>query len=232
MQRSKQGVPVVALVGYTNAGKSTLLNKLTGADVYAANQLFATLDPTTRRLALPGGKSVLLSDTVGFIQKLPTTLIAAFRATLEEVIEADIILHVVDVAHPNVRQQIETVEDTLAEIELPRLPRILALNKVDLLHGEPIPPLSDDPTRLDNYLAVVPLSARSGRGLDQLMVEIENVLREAMVPIDVTLPYKRGDVISVIHQQGVVDLEEHQGDGVHLKAHVPPRLAALLREER
>lgn len=236
MQRSKQGIPVVALVGYTNAGKSTLLNKLTGADVYVANQLFATLDPTTRRLSLPGGKAVLLSDTVGFIQKLPTTLIAAFRATLEEVLEADIVLHVVDVSHPNMRQQLETVEDTLAEIELPRMPRLLALNKVDLLRDDPIPPLHDENDeagldRIDKYTAIVPLSARSGVGLEQLMIEIENVLRDSMVEIEITLPYKRGDVISSIHQQGVVDLEEHQGDGVHLRAHVPPRLAALLKGE-
>src|SRR5690606_21020024 len=129
----RANIPVISLVGYTNAGKSTLFRALTGSDVYVADQLFATLDPTTRRLDLPSGRQVLLTDTVGFIQKLPTTLIAAFRATLEEVAAANVIVHVVDASHPNVLQQIEAVEDTLAEIELPPVPRVLVWNKMDLL---------------------------------------------------------------------------------------------------
>ena len=226
-QRSRQGVPVVALVGYTNAGKSTLLNRVTGADVYAADQLFATLDPTTRRLALPGGKQALLSDTVGFIQKLPTTLIAAFRATLEEVLEADVLLHVVDAAHPKAAEQIETVEDTLAEIDVPRLPRILALNKIDLLGGAPIPTIAG----ADRYAAVVPVSAQTGEGVDALLAAIERVLRETMLEIRVTLPYQRGDLVALVHEQGVVAEEQHDAEGVHLRAHVPPRLAALLAHD-
>src|SRR5258707_3259665 len=168
-QRTRMGLPVVALVGYTNAGKSTLLNALTGAKVYAANQLFATLDPTTRRLTLPGGKAALFSDTVGFIQKLPTTLIAAFRATLEEVTEADVLIHVVDVSHPNDRAQIETVEDTLAEIEMPRVPRILALNKVDRLEGK----LASSYLERTDYSAVIPISAAKGTRLDHLLAAVE-----------------------------------------------------------
>lgn len=226
-QRNRQGIPVVALVGYTNAGKSTLLNKLTGADVYAANQLFATLDPTTRRLTLPGGKMALISDTVGFIQKLPTTLIVAFRATLEEVLEADILIQVVDISHPNAREQVETVEDTLAQIEMPHIPSILALNKIDLLDKTPIPGLGDT----EKYAAVVPLSAQTGQGLEQLLVEIENILRENMVEITITLPYSRGDMLSMVYNQGVVEQEEHLGNGVRIHAHVPARLAALLTSE-
>ena len=124
-RRRRSGLPLVALVGYTNAGKSTLINALAGSDVYAADKLFATLDPTTRRVELPDGREILLSDTVGFIQKLPTTLIAAFRATLEEVVETDLILHVADISHRNAAQQIEAVEDTLAEIDAAHIPRLL-----------------------------------------------------------------------------------------------------------
>ncbi len=231
-QRSRQGIPVIALVGYTNAGKSTLLNTLTGARVYAADKLFATLDPTTRRLELPGGKTVLLSDTVGFIQKLPTTLIAAFRATLEEVLEADILIHIVDASHPNVREQIETVEDTLAEIDMPRIPRVLALNKIDLLGESPLPSLkregTGEPDSAAQYAAVVPVSALNGLGMDKLLTEIERVFVANMVEIALTLPYQRGDLLSLIHERGVVDLEEHTEEGIKVRAHVPQRLADRL----
>ncbi len=221
-QRSRQGIPVVALVGYTNAGKSTLLNALTGAKVYAADQLFATLDPTTRRLNLPSGKHALISDTVGFIQKLPTTLVAAFRATLEEVLESDVLIHVVDASHPNAREQVETVEDTLAEIDMPRTPRLLVLNKLDRIEGE----LPELPTR--GYSAVIPISAQKGIGLDQLVAEIERVLRESMLEIKMVVPYQRGDLLSLIHDQGVVKDEQHTAEGVCVHAYVPRRLAARL----
>jgi GTPase len=223
-QRERIGIPVVALVGYTNAGKSTLLNVLTGANVYAANQLFATLDPTTRRVELTGGKAALLSDTVGFIQKLPTTLIAAFRATLEEVLEADILLHVVDASHPNAAEQLETVEDTLAEIEMPRVPRILALNKLDLLHGDPLPHLRLE----EQYDAVTPISARSGEGVEQLKEEIARVMSESMVEIKMTVSHRRGDLLSLIHEFGVVDDEQYSEEGVTIHAHVPRRLVSRL----
>ncbi len=226
-QRSRQGVPTVALVGYTNAGKSTLINALTGAKVYAADQLFATLDPTTRRLTLNGGKTVLISDTVGFIQKLPTTLIAAFRATLEEVSEADMIIHVVDAAHPQAAAQIETVEDTLAEIDVPRMPRILALNKLDKL-PEGVPPLRGD----SRYTAIVPISAQTGEGVPLLVSEIERVLREAMLEIKMFIPHQRGDLLALIREQGMLDHEQPTLEGTHIRAHVPPRLAALLAEDK
>jgi GTP-binding protein HflX len=225
-QRARQGIPTVALVGYTNAGKSTLINALTGANVYAADQLFATLDPTTRRLTLNSGKQVLISDTVGFIQKLPTTLIAAFRATLEEVSEADMIIHVVDAAHPQAAAQIETVEDTLAEIDVPRLPRILTLNKIDLL-PDGIPPLRG----ADRYAAVVPISAQTGAGLPLLISEIERILREAMLEIKLFVPYQRGDLLALIREQGILDHAQPTTEGTHIRAHVPPRLAALLAQD-
>jgi GTP-binding protein HflX len=227
LQRARQGIPTIALVGYTNAGKSTLLNALTDAKVYAADQLFATLDPTTRRLALPGGKHVLISDTVGFIQKLPTTLIAAFRATLEEVSEADMILHVVDAAHPHAAAQIETVEDTLAEIEVPRLPCILVLNKIDKLR-DGVPALRGS----DRYAAIVPISAQTGEGIPSLIDQIERVLRESMLEIKLFVPYQRSDLLAVIREQGILDQAQPTPEGMHIRAHVPPRLAALLAEDR
>ncbi len=226
-QRARQGIPTIALVGYTNAGKSTLLNALTGANVYVADQLFATLDPTTRRLTLNSGKQVLISDTVGFIQKLPTTLIAAFRATLEEVSEADMIIHVVDAAHPQAAAQIEAVEDTLAEIDVPHLPRILALNKIDKLPNG-VPPLRG----ADRYAAIVPISAQSGEGLPLLISEIERVLRESMLEIELLVPYQRGDLLALIREQGVLDSAQPTAKGMHIRAHVPPRLAALLAEDK
>ncbi|MEO9254949.1 MAG: GTPase HflX [Tepidiformaceae bacterium] len=134
--RVRNGIPVVALVGYTNAGKSTLMRSLSGADVFAENKLFATLDPVTRRLALPGGETVLLTDTVGFIQKLPTDLVAAFRATLEELTEADLLLHVIDISHVNAFEQTQAVEQTLADLGVGERPTLLALNKVDLLRND------------------------------------------------------------------------------------------------
>src|SRR5262249_39888965 len=194
-----------------------------GAKVYAANKLFATLDPTTRRQTLPGGKVVLFSDTVGFIQKLPTTLIAAFRATLEEVTEADLLVHVVDAAHPNARAQIETVDDTLAEIEMPRVPRILALNKIDLL-DEPTDQLAAQFAEDGEHDSIVQLSAQKGIGLEQLLAEVERLLTSVMVEIDLMLPYERGDLISLIHEVGVIDEEQHSETGVSIKARVPARL--------
>lgn len=223
-QRLKAGVPVISLVGYTNAGKSTLMNALTGADVYVANQLFATLDPTTRKVALPSGKEVLFSDTVGFIQKLPTTLVAAFRATLEEILEADVVLHVVDSAHPNALEQIETVEDTLASIDMPRIPHILVLNKKDQW------PDGGQPEKFQalDYEYKVAISARKGEGLDALLEMIESVLQKSLVLVDVLLPYQDGDLVALMHQRGIVEEEEHTPQGVRLKGYVSPSLADRL----
>jgi GTPase len=225
-QRVRTKIPVISLVGYTNAGKSTLFRALTGADVYVANQLFATLDPTTRRIELPSGRHVLLTDTVGFIQKLPTTLVAAFRATLEEVVEADIILHVVDASHPNVLQQIEAVEDTLAEIDLPPVPRILVWNKVDLLGENPISRYEDT----KDYAAEVEVSALQQSGLDNLMTKIEETVVASLRKVRLRIPYQRGDVISFLHEAATVEEQEHTENGVVLTVQLSPALYQRYKE--
>jgi GTP-binding protein HflX len=214
-RRHEEAIPVVALVGYTNAGKSTLLNALSGADIYAADQLFATLDPTTRRIALPGGRQVLVTDTVGFIQKLPTTLVASFRATLEEITDADLLLHVVDITHPNAEQQAATVMEVLAGLNATDQPVITALNKVDLLAdaGD----LRDD-VDLPNSVAI---SAMTGLRLPELLGLIERVLSEELVDVTVMLPYRRGDLLALMHQRGVIEREEHTADGTVVTGKVP-----------
>ncbi|MDI6856701.1 MAG: GTPase HflX [Dehalococcoidia bacterium] len=183
-RRARAGVPVIALVGYTNAGKSTLMRALSGADVFTEDKLFATLDPLTRRIALPGGGAVLLSDTVGFIQKLPTQLVAAFRATLEELEAAHVLVHVVDITHPDAALQSQTVEETLAELGLAEKPVISVLNKVDLLlrrDGSPVggvDELREQAATLAYRPDALLISAEKGWGLDTLLERIETVLRE------------------------------------------------------
>lgn len=217
-QRTRNEVPVVALVGYTNAGKSTLFRAVTGSDVYVANQLFATLDPTTRRLELPTGRSILLTDTVGFIQKLPTTLIAAFRATLEEVIEADAILHVVDASHPNALQQIEAVEDTLAEIDMPDVPRILVWNKIDLLDtDQPVPVYSGTLT----YEAQVQVSAIEHIAIDELLDRVEQIISRQHYRVTLCIPYQHGEIVSLLHDTATVEKQEHTSEGVLLTVQLP-----------
>jgi GTP-binding protein HflX len=218
-RRFEEGIPVVALVGYTNAGKSTLLNALSGADIYTADRLFATLDPTTRRISLPGGREVLITDTVGFIQKLPTTLVAAFRATLEEIGEADLLLHVVDITHPNVLQQVSAVLHVLAELGAAEQPIITALNKVDGL-GDP-----DAMTwPLDSSENSVAVSALTGWGLEQLLACIEEVLTEELVEVHLLLPYERGDLLGIMHQRGVITEESHLVDGSKIVGRIPARM--------
>ncbi len=169
-QRARQGVPVVSLVGYTNAGKSTLMHALSGADVLVEDRLFATLDPVTRRVRMPSGGTVLLTDTVGFIQKLPTQLVAAFRATLEELEEASLLLHVVDITSLHAREQARSVDSTLEQLELAGRPRLTALNKIDLLD-------SNESVALPVWaLDGIPVSAVTGRGLDELRERIEEAL--------------------------------------------------------
>lgn len=219
-RRKQEQIPVVALVGYTNAGKSTLLNSLSGAGVYAADQLFATLDPTTRRIALPSGREVLVSDTVGFIQKLPTTLVAAFRATLEEIAEADLLLHVVDITHPNASQQATAVIETLREIDAVEQPIVTALNKIDRLSdADGVAALITD---LPNSVAI---SALTGQGLPELLTRVEQVLSEDLIDLRAFVPYERGDLVALAHQRGVVRSAEHRPEGIYLNARIPSSLA-------
>ena len=216
--RKKTQIPVIALVGYTNAGKSTLLNQLAGADVYVADQLFATLDPTTRRLELPNGQVVLITDTVGFIQKLPTQLVAAFRATLEEIAEADMLLHVVDITHRNAAAQAKSVLETLEEIDAGDIPIITALNKIDILH---------DPELAISKMADFPnthaISAITGQGISELIRAIANELYENYLPIKVHLPYQEGHLISLFHEHGHVLKMMHGKGGVLMEGMIPKR---------
>jgi GTP-binding protein HflX len=216
-QRMAQAIPVVALVGYTNTGKSTLFNALTEAGVLAENKLFATLDPVTRHLMLPGNAEVLLTDTVGFIQKLPTKLIAAFRATLEEVAEADLLLEVVDSTHENAIEQSETVNVVLKELDAAAKPRVTALNKIDLL---------DNPAELDTslYPHAVPVSALAKTGLDALREEIALVLAQSMQEVRLRIPFSHGEMVELFHRRGYVDCEEHQPEGTYIAGRIPRSL--------
>ncbi|MBM4456562.1 MAG: GTPase HflX [Chloroflexi bacterium] len=218
-RRSRESIPIVALVGYTNAGKSTLLNALSGANVYAADQLFATLDPTTRRIALPGGREVLVTDTVGFIQKLPTTLVAAFRATLEEITEADLLLHLVDITHANAEQQVITVMEVLSDLGATEQPIVTALNKIDRL-----PDAEAACTQLDGLPNTVPISALTGQGVSELLARVEEVLTEELMAVEAVLPYARGDLLALFHRRGVITREDHRADGTHVAGKLPSRL--------
>jgi GTP-binding protein HflX len=231
-QRKREGMSVVALVGYTNAGKSTLLNTLTHADVLTADMLFATLDPTTRRIDLPNGGAALVTDTVGFIQKLPHQLVAAFRATLEEVLEADLLLHVVDITHPNVMEQVEAVHETLTEIGATDKPMINALNKIDGLDGRVELSGSGESLSklLDGFPNSVPVSALTGQGITALLDRIEEELESSMAPVSVTIPYERGDLVDLFHTRGVIEQETYDGQGTRIDGRLPLALAARFKQ--
>lgn len=220
-QRKRSRIPTVALVGYTNAGKSTLLNRLAKSEVYVADQLFATLDPTTRRVQLPGDDLALFTDTVGFIQKLPTSLVAAFHATLEEISEADLLLHVVDISHPNALGQFQAVQETLEEIDASHIPMVTALNKADQLnHPENAREI------LENFPQAAAISALTGAGISDLLYLVHQELFEAYTHIHVRLPYKEGALISLFHELGLVERMEHERGGMVIEGRIPGRLLA------
>ncbi len=212
--RAKTKIPVVAIVGYTNAGKSTLLNKLTGANVLEEDKLFATLDPTTRNLRLPSGQEILLTDTVGFIRKLPHHLIEAFKSTLEEAKYADMILHVVDASNPQMDEQMHIVYETLKGLDVTDKPVITAFNKQDRLTQSVV---------LRDFKAdhIVNISAKTGEGLEKMQEILENVLREKKMAVECVYPYAEAGKIQMIRKYGELLEEEYRDDGIYVKAFVP-----------
>ena len=221
--RRRSRLSSVSIVGYTNAGKSSLLNRLTDAGVVAEDRLFATLDPRTRRLQLPGGETVLMSDTVGFIRKLPHQLVEAFRSTLEEVALADLLLHVVDASAPNPDEQIESVRSVLHEIGAHELPELMVLNKADL---DPL-----EAKRLhERHPGSVVVSARTGEGIDVRLETIGDRLRSLSTIVELLVPYERGDVVAAVHREGEVIVEAHEDAGTRLRARLDDAGAARFRE--
>jgi GTPase len=213
-QRDRAGIPVVAIVGYTNAGKSTLLRRLTDAGVLIEDRLFSTLDPTTRRLELKQGRNVLMTDTVGFVKKLPTQLIEAFRSTLEEVGDATLLLHIVD-ASRDPERQIDAVNQVLKEIGVVEKPALLAMNKTDLLSEVERDKLEG------RYPDAAFISAAKGDGMDVLLTRIEEELAKLRIEIELLVPFDRGDVVAHLHEDGDVIEEEYTGEGTRIVARVP-----------
>ena len=216
--RQRSEWPLASIVGYTNAGKSTLLNKLTGAAVLAEDKLFATLDPTTRRLKLPTKQNVLLTDTVGFIKKLPHGLVEAFKATLEEVVQADLLVHVVDISHPQAEEQIDAVNTVLMEIGAAEKPVLMVFNKVDRLAG------GIAPLMREKYPHAVSISAKTGEGITPLLAELGTQLRPIREFLDLRVPQEKAAVIARIHAVGQVVESRYGGKNARFKVRIPPHL--------
>jgi GTP-binding protein HflX len=217
--RQRNNWPLASIVGYTNAGKSTLLNKLTGAQVLAVDKLFATLDPTTRRLRLPSNQNVLLTDTVGFIRKLPHGLVESFKATLEEVVKADLLLHVVDVSHPQAEEQIESVDAVLKEIGAEGKPTLMVFNKTDRLNGSR-EILNRFLVRHPNGVAI---SAENGEGVPALLSELGSQIRPLREFVELSVPHEKAGVIARLHQVAQVIERRYNGKTARFKARIPPQ---------
>jgi GTP-binding protein HflX len=225
-RRKAVGLPVVALVGYTNAGKTTLLNHLTGSEHTAADRLFVTLDPAARLVSRASRAPFILTDTVGFIRKLPHQLVAAFKATLEELEEADVLLHVVDASHPGLEEQMEAVDSLLGELDLGNRPTIVALNKVDRLEADAA--LGALVDRFDG----VAVSARTGEGMDALIDRIERALRPGVERVKLRIPYRDGTALAQCYERGRVLSRSDVGDGIELEVELPRRLVGPLEPYR
>jgi GTPase len=218
-ERKRHEVPSVAIVGYTNAGKSSLLNRLTNAGVLVENALFATLDPTTRRSETSDGRVYTLTDTVGFVRHLPHDLVEAFRSTLEESVEADLLLHVVDASDQDPQGQIDAVRTVLAEIGAAQVPELMVFNKSDVADASTVMALRA------RYPDSVVVSARTGRGIDSLLTEIEDRLPRPEVEIDVVIPYERGDLVDRVHKEALISSLTHTDTGTHIVGRARPDLA-------
>jgi GTP-binding protein HflX len=217
--RQRSHWPLASIVGYTNAGKSTLLNALTGSEVLAEDKLFATLDPTTRRLRLPTNQNVLLTDTVGFIKKLPHGLVEAFKATLEEVVQADLLLHIVDISHPQAGEQIEAVNSVLAEIGAAEKPVLMVFNKIDRLNGD-----GALNRWQEKFPHAVGISATTGEGLSHLLAELGTQLRPTREFLELRVPQEKAAVIARIHAVGQIVESRYSGKNARFKVRLPPHL--------
>jgi GTP-binding protein HflX len=231
--RQKLHWPLVSIIGYTNSGKSTLMNALTGANVLAEDKLFATLDPTTRKLRLANNQNILLSDTVGFLRKLPHQLVESFKATLEEVAESDLLLHVVDVSHPQAREQIKAVEVVLQEIEAWGKPTVVALNKIDRLeNGGAAGDVAVGDSLIQKFTRefehAVPISAKNGTNLDGLLQEIANQLQDRRIDVLLSIPQDKAKTIALVYRSGYVTERTHEDGQVLLRAQIPRVLAGEL----
>jgi len=224
--RQRSQWPLASIVGYTNAGKSTMLNRLTGAAVLAEDKLFATLDPTTRRLRLPTNQNVLLTDTVGFIKKLPHGLVEAFKATLEEVVQADLLLHVVDLSHPQAEEQIAAVNAVLAEIGAAEKPVLMVFNKIDRLHSS----RELLPRFLERHPNAVAISAATGAGVPELLAELGVQLRPVRELVELKIPHEQAAVIARLHQLGQVLESRYLAKAGKFKARIPPHHHAEFAE--
>ena len=222
-ERERRGAPVVALVGYTNAGKSTLLNRMTGAHVHVADQLFATLDATARRLELPDGREAVATDTVGFVHKLPTQLVEAFKSTLEETLRADLLAHVVDASAPDPDGQIRAVDRVLAEIGAEAMPRLIVLNKTDVADPDELIGLRR------SHPGAIAVSARTGQGVEALIQRITALIPADRRVVEALVPYADADLVARAHRDGEVLKEEHRPEGTYLVAHLDRATAAAMR---